>query len=204
VRGYEYQKGDYVVLDEKDFKKALPQKFGAIEIIQFSRIDEIDIKYYEKPYYIEPDKKSTKAYTLLSDALKKSGKLAIAKFIMKDKEHIAAIKSENDVLILNQLRFSDEIRKPELEVPKGKYTAAEMEMATALIKKLTKKFNAEKYHDTYTEKLEKIIEAKAKGRTVKMKGAPSAPADTNMKDLIKMLKKSLDQKPVPSKYYEHD
>jgi DNA end-binding protein Ku len=204
VRGYEYQKGDYVVLDEKDFKKALPEKSGAIEIIQFSKVDEIDIKYYEKPYYIEPDKKAGKAYTLLVDALKNSSKVAIAKFIMKDKERIGAIKSESGVLILNQLRFEDEIRKPELEVPKAKYTNSEMDMALALIKKLTKKFEAEKYHDTYTEKIEKIIEAKAKGKRIKVKGGTKVPVDTNMQDLIKMLKKSLDEKPVRSKYYEHN
>jgi DNA end-binding protein Ku len=199
VRGYEYQKGDYVVLDEQDFKKAAPKKTDWIEVLQFSNLEDIDTKYYEKPYYIEPDKKSTKAYVLLVDALKNSGKVAIARFIMKDKEHIAAIKPENGILVLNQLRFQDEIRKPELEIDKAKYNQNEMEMALALIKKLTKKFDPKKYKDTYIEKLEKIITAKAKGRRIKVSAAKEVPVDTNMRDLIKMLRKSLNEKKTSPK-----
>jgi DNA end-binding protein Ku len=199
VRGYEYQKGDYVVLDEKDFKKAAPKKSGAIDVLQFSKATDIDTKYYEKPYYIEPDKKSAKAYTLLVDALRESGKVAVASFIMKDKEHIAVIKPEDNILILNQLRYQDEIRKADFDIENGKYTKSEMEMALALINKLTKKFDPKKYHDTYTEKLEKIIEAKAKGKRIKVAGKSEAPVDTNMNDLIKMLKQSLNEKETEHK-----
>jgi DNA end-binding protein Ku len=194
VKGYEYQKGDYVVLDERDFAKAAPKKTGWIEVLQFSNANDIDVKYFEKPYYMEPDKKSGKAYALLVDALADSGKVAIARFIMKDKEHIAAIKPEGNMLVLNQLRYQDEIRKPEIEIPQTKYNKDEMEMALALIKKLTRKFDPKKYKDTYTEKLEKIIKAKAKGRKIKVSADKEVPVDTNMRDLIKMLKKSLNEK----------
>lgn len=201
VRGYEYQKGDYVVLDAEDFKKAAPKKTELIEVLHFADED-IDAKYVEKPYYIEPDKKSAKAYILLRDALKKSNKIAVARFVMKDKEHVAAIKPEDNILILNQLRYEDEIRKPALELPKATYSKSEMDIARALIDKLTQKFDPKKYKDTYTEKLEKIIEAKAKGKRVKITKDVKVPTDTNMKDLIKMLKKSLNEKPVPSKFYD--
>jgi DNA end-binding protein Ku len=199
VKGYEYQKGDYVILDERDFAKAAPKKTGWIEVLQFSNDADIDVKFFEKPYYMEPDKKSGKAYTLLVDALSQSGKVAIARFIMKDKEHIAAIQPENGILILNQLRYQDEIRKPEIEIPKTKYSKNEMEMALALIKKLTKKFDPRKYKDTYTEKLEKIIKAKARGRRIKVSAAKEVPVDTNMRDLIKMLRKSLNEKKTTQK-----
>jgi DNA end-binding protein Ku len=194
VRGYEYQKGDYVVLDENDFKKAAPKKTGQIDILQFSDENEIDKKYFEKPYYVEPDKKSAKAYVLLRDALKESGKVAIASFIMKDKEHIAAVAAEGNILVLNQLRYQDEIRKPELEIPEGKYSKSELDMAFTLIKKLTKKFDPKKYKDTYTEELEKIIAAKARGKRIKLKEGTPAKTSTEMQDLMKMLRKSLAEK----------
>lgn len=205
VRGYEYRKGDYVVLDEKDFEKASPKKTDLIEIVQFSNTSQIDTKYFEKPYYIEPDKKAAKAYILLREALRESKKVAIARFIMREKEHMAAIKPDGDLLVLNQLRFEDEIRKPELEIPKEtKYAKTELSMALALVKQLTKPFDAKKFKDNYTEKLEKIIDAKAKGRRIKITGKKAAPVDTNMKDLMKMLKKSLNKETksgrVPSPY----
>jgi DNA end-binding protein Ku len=200
VRGYEYQKGDYVILDENDFKRAAPKQTGLLEIVQFSSFSDILPKHYDKPYYIEPDKKSGKAYRLLGDALKQTKKVAIARYVMKNKEHLAAIAPEGEYLVLHQLRYEDEIRKPELEIPKSSYTKAELEMAINLIKTLTKKFDPGKFHDTYTEKLEKVINAKARGKKVKIDTGDKTPADTQMKDLLKMLKKSLDEnkKKVPA------
>lgn len=194
VRGYEFQKGDFVVLNEEDFKKASPRKTDLIEILQFSDPSVIETKYYEKPYYIEPDKKAEKAYSLLRDALKQSKKVAIARFIMREKEHIATIKPEGDILILDQLRFSDEIKDPDISIPKeSQHSKAELDMALALIKQLTKKFDPKKYKDTYADELEAIIKAKAKGKKIKV-SKEKAPADTNMKDLMKMLRKSLEEK----------
>ena len=196
VKGYEYEKGDYVILDEKDFKIAAPKKTDLIDIVQFANESEIDIKYFEKPYYIEPDKKAAKAYALLRDALKESKKVAIAKFVMRQKEYVAAIRTDGDGLILDQLRYADEIRDPkELNLPKKTtYTKKELEIAQTLIKQLTKKFDATKFKDTYTEELEDVIEAKAKGKRVRVDSKEKAPAATDMKDLMKMLEKSLNAK----------
>jgi DNA end-binding protein Ku len=195
VKGYEYQKGDFVILDEKDFEKAAPKKTDLIDIVQFAKETEIDIKYFEKPYYIEPDKKAAKAYALLRDALKESKKVAIAKFVMRQKEYVAAIRPDGDILILEQMRYADEIRDPDVDVPKkATYTKKELDIAQTLIKQLTKKFDIAKFKDTYTEELEEVIEAKAKGKRVKVDTKESAPVATDMKDLMKMLEKSLNAK----------
>ncbi len=195
VKGYEYQKGDYVVLDDKDFEKASPKKTDQIEIIQFSNWKEIEPMYYEKPYYIEPDKKSVKAYTLLRDALTKSKKVAIARFIMREKEHIAAIVPDGEILVLHQLRYQDEIRQNrDIDVPKtSAHSKSEEDMALALVTQLTKKFDPSKFHDTYTEELEKIIRAKAKGKTIKGPMKSPYAKTTEMKDLMKLLKESLNE-----------
>jgi len=196
VKGYEYQKGDYVILDEADFGKALPKKTGLIEIVQFSDENDIDPIFFEKPYYIEPDKKSVKAYALLRDALAKTKKVAVAKFVLKNKEHITAVKPQGDILILNQLRYLDEIKKDdEISVPKGaSYKEEELDVALSLIKHLDKKFDPKKFHDTYTEEMEHIIKAKAKGKTVRISKEESAPQNTtDMTDLMKLLKQSLEK-----------
>jgi DNA end-binding protein Ku len=196
VKGYEYEKGDFVILDEKDFEKAKPVKTDLIDIVQFTDEADVDVKYFEKPYYIEPDKKAGKAYALLRDALKESGKVAVSKFIMRQKEYVAVIRPENDVLILDQLRYEDEIRDPTgLDIPKkGSYKKAELDMALSLIRQLTKKYDAKKFKDTYTEELEKVIKAKAKGKRVKVDKDEKAPENTDMKDLMKALQMSLESK----------
>lgn len=197
VKGYEYHKGEYVILDAKDFKKAASQKSEVIEIVQFANEKEIDPKYYEKPYYIEPEKRSAKAYALLRDALAGSQKVAIARYVFKEKEHIAAIKPEDKGLILHQLRYQDELREnTELHIPKeGTYSEEELDIAMSLVQQLTKKFDAKKFHDTYTEELKKIIESKAKGRKVKVEETKPVQT-TEMKDLMKMLKLSLEKTPA--------
>ncbi|MDB5260411.1 MAG: hypothetical protein JWN37_642 [Candidatus Nomurabacteria bacterium] len=198
VKGYEYQKGDYIILDESDFKKAAPKKTDLIDIVQFSDEEDIESKYYEKPYYIEPDKKAGKAYLLLRDALEKSKKVAIARFVMRDKEHIAAIKPDGDVLVLNQLRFRDEIKDTkDLAIPKSaNYSDGEFSVATTLIKQLTSKFDPKKFKDTYVDELKEVIEAKAKGKKVKAPAHQKERTDTQMKDLMKLLKKSLEKETV--------
>jgi DNA end-binding protein Ku len=198
VKGYEYQKGDYVVLDEKDFRKALPGKTGVVEILQFSDISEIEPKYFEKPYYVVPDKKSAKAYLLLRDALKNTKKVAIAQFTMKDRQHIAALVADGNHIILHQLRYAEEIKNPsEVGMLRGgKYMDKEMKTAESLIKGLTKPFDPKKYKDAYTEGLEEVIEAKIKGKKVRTPARPKTPEPTDMKDLMRLLKKSLEKELV--------
>jgi DNA end-binding protein Ku len=200
VKGYEYGEGDYIVLTDEDFKKASARESRSIDIVSFSDEDDIDPKYYEKPYYLEPDKKAAKAYALLREALDETNKVAIAKFVIRDKQHLSAIKPEEGVLVLNQLRFEDEIRPPKgLDIPGRKAaTKQELKMAETLVSQLSQKFDPKKFHDTYTEKLMKIIEAKAKGRKVKPAAERKQPKG-EVFDLMAALKASLEDKKVKAR-----
>jgi DNA end-binding protein Ku len=193
VKGYEYEKGDFVILTDEDFKKAAPKKTKTIDIVNFVEEEEIPSKYIDKPYYIEPDKKAEKAYVLLREALKRSKKVGLAKFVFKNKEHMAMVKPEGKAILLIQLRFQDEIRSPEdLHLPdKAEYTKKELDIALMLIKQLEEHFNASEYKDTYTDELKKIIEKKAKGKPIKVKG-DKEPEPTDMRDLMNLLKESLE------------
>jgi DNA end-binding protein Ku len=189
VRGYLYNER-YVVLDDTDFEKASPEKTKHIEITQFIDEKEIDSTYFEVPYYLEPDKSGGRAYSLLRDALKKSGKAGIGLFVMHKREHIAIIKALDDVLVLNRIRFPQEIRShKDLKIPKEKPKPNELKMATNLIDQLTEPFDPKKYHDDYTGKLMKIIEAKAKGKKTPFK--PMKVVHSKTTDLMDQLKASL-------------
>ncbi len=193
VKGYKYQGGDYVILTNEDFEKANVEKTHTIDIVNFVNEDEVNSVFYEKPYYLEPEKSGSKPYVLLREAIKKSKKVGIARFVMKNREHMGVIKVYKDALIYNQMRFYDEIRDPgELTIPEGKVTAKEIDLALTLIKQLNDKFDAKEFKDTYIDDLKKIIEQKAKGKTVKAKG--KAPKPTNTKNLMSLLKKSLEGK----------
>jgi DNA end-binding protein Ku len=191
VKGYEYRKGDYVVLTQEDLKKADAKKTKTIEIKQFADESEIDSRYYEKPYYLEPDKGADRAYALLRDALAKTDKVALAKYAMRARDNMGVIKPIGKALVLNQMRFPADLRNPaDLRFPDQKAGKEELEMAMALIKQLDKPFIPEDWHDTYTEELEEMIEEKAKGQ--KPKAHAKAPADTKVKDLMSTLKASLE------------
>lgn len=193
VKGYEYQDGDYIVLTQKDLDALEPKKTQTIDILQFVDEGDIDIRYFEKPYYLESDKGGDKAYALLRAALKKSDKLALARFVMHEKEHIAAIKPVGRALVLNQMRYPSDLREPgELHLPTEKeITDKEVDMALKLIKQETKPFIPEDLRDTYTDELEELIKDKAKGKKIpKSKGSGKAPA-SSAKDLMSALKASL-------------
>ena len=192
VKGYEDQPGDYVVLVEEDFEQANVKKTKSIEIMDFIDEKEIDTIYYEKPYFLEPGKGADKAYVLLREALKKSKKVALAKFVLHNREHLAVVKPYDQIIILNQLRYNSELKKPDqLQLPASvKTSPQEITMALKLIDQLTGHFEPEKYHDTYTEELENIIEAKAKGKKPRAKG--KEPKITPVKDMMRLLKESLE------------
>jgi DNA end-binding protein Ku len=193
VKGFQYREGEYVVLTDADFDKANPKKTQTIDIHQFVVNDEIDIRYFDKPYYLEPVKGGEKAYALLRAALEKSDKLALARFVMHQKEHMGVIKPVGRALVLNQMRFPTDIRQPaNLTFPTdAELTDKEVEVAIKLIQQETKHFIPEDFHDTYTEELEEIIKAKTKG--VKPKARSKAPEDTPAGDLMSALKASLNQ-----------
>jgi len=189
VKGYMIN-DKYVILDEKDFEKAAPEKTDHIEIVQFVNEKEIDSTYFEAPYYLEPQKTGTRAYALLRDALKKTEKAGVGTFVMRNREHICIIKTIDDTLVLNRIRFAEEIRKTtDLNIPNTKSKPEEVKMAVTLIDQLTKPFNPTQFKDEYTDKLMKVIRAKAKGKKVAYKPMKVVHSDT--KDLMSQLKASL-------------
>lgn len=194
VKGYEVEKGRYVVLEKEDFKRANARKTETIDIVQFSDIGEIDPTYFDKPYYLEPERKATKAYALLRDALKKAGKAGIAQYVLRDKEKIGALVVEEDILILIQLRYQDEIRDPSaLHIPgKASYAAKELHMAEALIDDMAKPFDPKKFKDTYTSELLKVIKAKSKGK-LKEAAVKSPIQPTDVDDILAALRKSIEE-----------
>jgi len=189
VKGYLLNER-YVVLDDKDFEKASPEKTKHIEITQFVDVNEIDSIYFETPYYLEPEKTGTRAYLLLVEALAKSNKAGIGMFVMRNREHIALIKAHENALVLNVIRFAQEIRSvSDLKLPTGKSKPAELKMAVNLINQLTSEFDPNQYKDDYTDKLLKIIKAKAKGKPTPYK--PMKVVHSTSKDLMQQLKASL-------------
>jgi len=193
VKGYECGKGKFVVLEKEDFKRANPRKTELLDIVSFTDEKEIDSRLFEKPYFVEPVGKSAKAYSLLRDALKKSGKVGVAKYVLHEREHVGILKFEDNMLMLIELRYQDELRKPEgLELPKGAdYQKKELDLALSLIDQLSEKFDIADYKDTYVDELRKIIRAKAKGN---LKEAPKEKAETqptDFADILEMLQQSL-------------
>ncbi|HKH61393.1 MAG TPA: Ku protein [Flavitalea sp.] len=193
VRGYNLD-GQYVILSDEDFKKASPEKTKIIEIAEFVDEDKVDSMYFETPYYLEPQKAGVKAYGLLRDALKKSGKTGLASFVLRTKESLALIKPIDKILILQKIRYEQEIRKPEgLEIPDAESKPAELKMAIALIDQLSSpKFDISKYKDTYSDELMKLIDAKAKGK--KIVAPTMRVVHSKSKDLMEQLKASLETK----------
>lgn len=195
VKGYEYEKGDFVVLSDEDFKNANAKKTSTVDIVSFSDEKEIDPKLFDKPYYVEPEKKAEKAYVLLREALKRAKKVGVARYVLKEREHIGVLKVDGRMLVLDQLRYADEIRDPEdIQIPsKAEYSDKELDMALALIDQLTAHFQPEDFKDTYTEELEKVIEAKIKGKKPVKKGKRVEMNARDITDYMSILKKSLEE-----------
>jgi DNA end-binding protein Ku len=193
VKGYMIN-DKYVVLDDKDFEQANAVKTKTIEISDFVNQEEIDSVYYETPYYLVPDKSGARAYALLREALKKTGMAGIASFVMRNKEALAVLRVSGDAILLNRIRFAQEIRDTkELDLPaKSTVKPAELKMAITLINQLSGKFDISKYKDTYTDQLLKLIKAKSKGGKVT---TPQLKVVHNKtKDLMEQLKASLGTK----------
>lgn len=180
----------YVVLTDEDFASAAPEKSKIIEISEFIKEAEVDSIYYETPYYAEPEKNGGKAYALLRDALRKTGKAGLGSFILRTKETLCLIKAEGKVIVVNRIRFAEEVRDvSDLKLPAASVKPAEMKMAVQLIDQLTDKFDLSKYKDTYNAKLLKVIKAKAKGTT---KAVPQMKiVHSRASDLVAQLKASL-------------
>jgi DNA end-binding protein Ku len=192
VRAYKYN-DKYVVLDAKDFEHANAKKTKTISIEDFAKETEIDSTYYETPYYLEPDKSGVRAYALLREALKKTGKVGIATFVLRNKEGLAILKPQGNVIVLNRIRFHEEIRdEKELKLPpKSEVKPTELNMAVSLIEQQSAKFDITKYKDTYADDLMKVIKAKAKGTKITV---PKMKIVHKSGDLMSQLKASLGTK----------
>lgn len=193
VKGYEYTKGKYVVVDNKDFEKASPEKSKSIDISLFVKEEEIDPILYEKPYYIIPGKGAEKSYRLLVKALEETKSVGIAEFMLRNRMHICALKAYDDILLLNQMRYQDEIRAlPEIDNQKNiRISPKEVQLAVKLIEQLSETFDPSAFKDTYINELEKIIKAKAAGKNIKVVSEPKKSTAT-VKDLMSVLKQSLE------------
>ena len=191
VKGYKLD-DKYIVVEDSDFEAAEAEKTKTIEIMNFVDEKEIDTIYYEQPYYLEPDKGAMKAYALLRDALQASGKVGVGSIVLRNKESLVILKSYKNVIVLNRIRFQEEIRNTtELKLPPFSETnTKEMDMAIKLVGQLTEKFDIAKYKDNYTAKLLEIIKDKAKG---KKQVAPKLKVVHKQNDdLMAMLKASLE------------
>lgn len=193
VKGYEYRDGDYVVLNKDELDKLDTKRTETIDIRQFVAEGEIDVRYFEKPYYLEPAKGGEKAYALLRMALDESGRLALTRFVIHQREHLGVIKPVGKALVLNQMRFPTDLREAtDLKFPSDKGVAKdELKVALKLIEQGTKHFAPEDYHDTYTEELEDLIKAKSKGKKPKKQAGKTKDTDATAKDLMGALKASL-------------
>jgi DNA end-binding protein Ku len=197
VKGYEYAPDQYVVLTRDELAELEPQRSRAIEIQDFVDLDDIDPIYFEQPYYLGPDKGAERAYALLTQAMKDARKVAVARFVLRNKEHLAAIRPMEDVLTLTTMRFHDEVSSPQdldgevfEEAKPKKPEKRELEMAKQLIDSLTNDFEPGKYHDEYREELLDLLERKAAGKEV-VAAPTEEPKPTKAPDLMAALEESL-------------
>jgi DNA end-binding protein Ku len=192
VKGYEYEKGRFVVLSDEDFDKAALATSKTFEIQDFTPENEVDPRFFEKPYYLVPQKGGERAYALLRDAMKNTGTLGVGTITLRKKQYLASIKPLDDAIILDLMRFSDEILDAsEHSFPGADYRPQELQMAEQLIGNLTEDFKPEQYRDEYRDNLQKIINAKMKGKKVTLKES-AEPEMTGVIDLMDRLKESLE------------
>jgi DNA end-binding protein Ku len=201
VKGYEQSKEKFVLVEPEELEAAAPRQTRAIEIEDFVDLAEIDPIYYQTTYYIAPQKKSgaDKGYALLHKAMERSERAAIGRFVMRTKQYLVAVRPVNNHLVLETLYFADEIRDvKDLDLPKGARVGdREMKIALQLIDSLTTEWEPKRYKDTYRAEVEKIIRAKAKGKTITVEEPEET--DAGVLDLVAALQASLDAKAKPKK-----
>ena len=194
VKGYEYEKGKFVVLSDKDFQRVDLEATQTVDIQDFVDLDEIDPMYFYKPYYLEPQKGGDKAYTLLREALADGKKVGIAKVVIKTRQYLAGVKALKDVLVLELMHFAEELADgSKLNVPKKTTVGKrEKEMAEALVKSMTSKWDPEKYKDDYREALMEVIEEKVESGGEEIEEKPKEKkTPTKVIDLVAVLQESL-------------
>jgi DNA end-binding protein Ku len=195
VRGVDLGGGEYVMVSDAELAAAEPEKSRSIEITDFVDLKDIDPVYFDTTYFLAPEGESaTKAYGLLRQAMRDSGKVAIATLVMHNKEYLVAIRPDADVLVLETMYFADEVRSPTSELPNlpgtADASAQELKMANLLINSMASQWEPERYHDTHRAKVEALVEEKAQGKTIVNAGTNPAPA-TKVVDLMEALSASI-------------
>jgi DNA end-binding protein Ku len=193
VKGFEYEKGRYIILSDEDFEKVRIESTHSIDITDFVDLDQVDPKFFYKPYFLEAQKGGEKAYALLHKALSGTGKIGIAKVVIANREYLAAVKPDGLFLVLELMHFASEVLKPEeLNRPKTDLNDKELKMANTLIESMSSDWQPEKYRDEYRDAVMEIIETKAKNK--QLPPAPAAPPrSTNVVDLVKVLQESINR-----------
>jgi DNA end-binding protein Ku len=195
VKGYEYTKGKYVVMSDEDFKAAALETSKVIDIIDFVKEAEVDPRFFETPYFLLPTKGGEKAYALLREAIRNTGSIGIGKIIMRQTQHLAGVKVIGDAIVLEIMRFANEL----VDVGEFSFPPAdgvrpqEIQMAEQLIANLAEPFDPAKYTDDYRANLMRIINAKMKGKKVKLEEPEREPQDAGVIDLMSRLRESLEQ-----------
>lgn len=201
IKGYEYQDGEYVVLSDEDLRQANVEATQTIDILAFVDAADVPLTYFETPYYLAPGRGGDKVYALLRETLRKSGRIAIATVVIRVRQHLCALVCVDDAIVLNTLRFAEEIRsKEELKLPPKAVKSAgitdkEMQMALSLVEGMTEEWDPGQYHDTYKNDVLALVEKKVKARQTKSITVPApekkAAPSSNVVDLVALLKQSL-------------
>ncbi len=193
VKGFEYERGRYVVLSDEDFEKVKIESTHSIDITDFVDLEQVDPKFFYKPYFLEAQKGGEKAYALLHKALSGTGKIGVAKVVISNREYLAAVKPDGLFLVLELMHFASEVLTPEeLNRPSTALNEKELKMAQALIDSMSADWEPQKYRDEYRNAVMEMIEQKAKNK--KLPAAPvAAPRSTNVVDLVKVLQESLNR-----------
>src|SRR4051794_11557242 len=176
IRGYEFESGKYVVLSDADLKGAAPEATQTIDIVDFVDLEEISPLYFDKPYYLAPDKKGAKAYALLRETLRRTGKVGISKVVIRTREYLAAVVARGEVLTLELMRYAHELRDADdLDVPRGKegVTDREIDMAERLVEGMVSAWDPEKYKDTYRTDVMKMIEKRVEAGQLESSPEPA-------------------------------
>jgi DNA end-binding protein Ku len=193
VRGFEVDKGRFVPLEDEDLDRLDVELTHSIDICDFVDLEEIDPVYFRKAYYLLPDKGAQKPYRLLVKALEETGKIAIAKIVIRNKQHLAAVRPYQDVLMLETMYYPDEVKSPaslDGDLGKAKLSKAEIEMAKSLVENLSEPFKPEKYDDTYRKELLALMRKKAKGQKLP---EPAEPEEAEVVDLMAALRESVEK-----------
>jgi DNA end-binding protein Ku len=191
VKGYEYRKGEYVVVEPEELKKIEPKTAKAMEILEFVKVDEVDPVYFESSYYLQPDEGGEKPYALLVRALQETEYMGIAKLTMHNREYTVFLRPHDSGMMLHTMYYEDEVRKMAAPKLDANIKPAEVKIAHQLIEALAGKFEPEKFHDSYEENVKKLIQAHLEGREVEAVAKPAKPE--KVVDLMAALKQSLDQ-----------